>query len=361
MFARHVATLTLAATVFLSCAVAPTKASNSQSTVWLPIVMRPADPVAYWGVLINGVPFDISKLEVLENSLNKKVSIVHWGQPWVINAVYQPFQTAEFNKVRSHGSIPMVNWASWHLGHGINQPDYQLRDIYECKHDNYIRQWASDAKAWGYPLFLRFNHEMNGWWFPWSEQVNGNQPGDFVKAWRHVHDIFAQAGATNVTWVWCPNLTGYYRSTPLEGLYPGDTYVDWIGMDGYNFGTDRNNSWQTFYDVFKHTYDELTTLAPIKPLMIGEVASSEDGGPLGRPASKAAWVSDAFTTQLPTHFPKIKAVVWFNWNDDDPALDWPIESSQASINAFTASIASSYYATNNYANITTSPIPPLRR
>ena len=36
---------------------------------------------------------------------------------------------------------------------------------------------------------------MNGWWWPWSEQLNGNNPGEFVAAWRHVHDIFVQQHA----------------------------------------------------------------------------------------------------------------------------------------------------------------------
>ena len=46
------------------------------------------------------------------------------------------------------------------------------------------------AQEWGHPFFLRFDWEMNGFWFPWSEGVNGNKPGEFVAAWRHVHDIF---------------------------------------------------------------------------------------------------------------------------------------------------------------------------
>ena len=72
------------------------------------------------------------------------------------------------------------------------------------RYDEYIREFAEEARAWGHPFFLRFNWEMNGDWFPWSEGVNGNPSGEYVAAWRHVHDIFAAVGATNVTWVWCP-------------------------------------------------------------------------------------------------------------------------------------------------------------
>ena len=51
-------------------------------------------------------------------------------------------------------------------------------------------KFATDAKTWGHPFFMRMDHEMNGKWYPWSEQVNGNQPGGYVRMWRHVHDIF---------------------------------------------------------------------------------------------------------------------------------------------------------------------------
>ena len=88
------------------------------------------------------------------------------------------------------------------------------------------RQWATAAKAWGHPFFLRFDHEMNGnWQFPWAELLNGNKPGDYVKAWRHVHDMFTSLGATNVSWVWCPNVSGG-STRPMAQLYPGDAYVD---------------------------------------------------------------------------------------------------------------------------------------
>ncbi len=341
----------LAAIVIVSAIAAstPAAARDAQST----------GSVVYWGAYIDGVPWDMSRLDAFELNSQKRVSIVHWGQPWMMSGAYQAFQAEEYDKVRARGSIPMVSWGSWHLGRGVDQPDFQLRDVYEGRHDAYIRQWATEAKAWGHPFFLRFDHEMNGWWqFPWSEQRNGNQPGDYVKAWRHVHDIFTQVGAMNVTWVWCPNIVSA-STTPLPSVYPGDAYVDWVAMDGYNWGSDRGNVWQGFHSVFQQTYDEMIALAPAKPIMIAEVASSEDGGPLGRPASKAAWIRDALATQLPIRFPKIKAVLWFNWDDDDPALDWPIESSPASIEAWAESIASAYYAASDFANLNLSPIPPL--
>jgi beta-mannanase len=128
----------------------------------------------------------------------------------------------------------MVTWEPWDYLGDINQPAYSLSSIIGGAHDSYITRFALDAKAWGHPFFLRFAHEMNGDWYPWNEGINGNTPGQYVQAWRHVHDLFTANGVTNVTWVWSPNIE-YTGSIPLSGLYPGDAYTDWIAMDGYNW------------------------------------------------------------------------------------------------------------------------------
>jgi hypothetical protein len=307
----------------------------------------------YWGAYVKGVPWDLSILDTFESRAGKRSSIVHWGQPWWYGGKYEPFQTQLYERVRQRGAIPLIDWGSWDFCCGTNQPNFQLADIIAGRHDAYIRQWATDAKAWGHPFFLRLNWEMNGSWFPWSEVVNGNRSGEYVRSWQHVHNLFRQVGATNVTWVWSVNeIAG--SSTPIASLYPGDGYVDWVAMDSYNWGTDRGYGWRSFAQAFDATYAALGQLAPGKPIMIAETGSSEDGG------SKAAWIRDAFQVQLPTKYPKVKAVVWFNWNDNDPALDWPIESSQASIDAFRQSVGgSSYYAANAFGSIATSPIRPI--
>src|SRR5712691_10381640 len=97
--------------------------------------------------------------------------------------------------VRGHGSIPMGSREPWGDRRGtVNQPAYSLQNIINGNFDAYITIWARDSKAWGHPYFLRFAAEMNGNWFSFSEGVNGNTPGQFVKAWRHVHDLFTAQG-----------------------------------------------------------------------------------------------------------------------------------------------------------------------
>jgi hypothetical protein len=313
----------------------------------------------YWGANIEGSlygygtpPWDWRGVDTFESHAGKNISLLALGSDWGSSS--NTFPTDAMSTIRSHGSIPFYNWASMTTGGGATESAYQLSDIINGAYDSYITKFAQDAKAWGHPFFLRFDWEMNLMGtYPWVETVNGNSTGQYVKMWRHVHDIFTKVGAYNVTWVWCPNAEYSGSLKPLTSLYPGDSYVDWTCIDGYNWGTNpwKPNVWQTFSEVFGPTYSNVTsTVAPSKPLVIGETASTEYGG------SKASWITDMLGTQLPKYFPKIKAFLWFNWND---TADWPIETSSSAQSAFASGIKSSYYAANNYASLggTTVPLP----
>jgi beta-mannanase len=255
--------------------------------------------------------------------------------------------------VREHGSIPFLSWSSQSIPTQREESDYQLSDVAGGAYDSYIREFATDAAKWGHPFFLRFNWEMNGNWFPWGVGANGNSAADYVAAWRHVHDIFTSVGATNATWVWCPNVDPGNDFAPLDSLYPGDSYVDWTCLDGYNWGTAPNspNKWASVDNLFRSTYDEIVErIAPSKPMIIGETASSEYGG------SKAAWISELLA-KIPSEYPQVHGLLWFEKFDD--GMDWPLETSASATSAFAAGIQSPAYATNSYANLDTNgPIPP---
>ncbi len=244
--------------------------------------------------------------------------------------------------------------------------------------DEFVTAFAEGAKLWGHPFFLRFDWEMNGWWqFPWGtalnpvtgRAINNNTPQDYISMWKHVHDIFAKVGANNVTWVWCPNISGGNQTVPMSNLYPGDNYVDWTCMDGYNKdltmvtfsdGHKEMKYWLTFDQVFsgsayngnKNSYKEITTLAPSKPIILGEWASDEsgDGG-----TKKANWITNALNN-LKTNYPQIRGVVWFNWNSDQGS-SYVIESSSQSQQAFAKGISDTYFAGNVFQNISSSKIP----
>ena len=249
------------------------------------------------------------------------------------------------NSIREHGAIPFFSWSSQSIPSSTNEPDYQLSDVIEGRYDSYIRKFAEEAKAWGHPFYLRFDWEMNGNWFPWGEGTNGNNPGEYVAAWRHVHNIFSEVGATNATWTWCPNVDPNNEFTDVGQFYPGNEYVDWTCLDGYNWGGSR---WKSFDETFSSTYHRIVDgVAPGKPMVIGEVGSAENGG------SKSAWISEMLKA-LPTRYQGIRGVIWFDKPEEG---NWPIESSASAQSAFASGISSASYLPNDYGNLGSGTVP----
>jgi beta-mannanase len=163
--------------------------------------------------------------------------------------------------------------------------------------------------------------------------ANGASADKYLAAYRRVHDAFVKEGAANVVWVWCPNVTDEPRASWNQALnyYPGDDYVDWTCVDGYNWGSSNGGNWQSFRDVFKTIYPTLASKG--KPIMIGEMASAEVGG------DKAAWIAQIVPT-LRDDFPLIKALVWFDVNKE---TDWRISSSPEAEAAFVRMANDAYF------------------
>jgi beta-mannanase len=143
-----------------------------------------------------------------------------------------------------------------------------------------------------------------------------------------VHDVVASTGATNISWVWNPNVP-YWGSTPLNQLYPGGDYVDVVALDGYNWGTSQSwSAWQEPEVLFGEGITQLRQLAPGTPIMIAETASSEVGG------SKPQWITNLF--RYVSAQQDVVALVWFHINKE---ADWRINSTSASADAFRAGLA----------------------
>lgn len=239
--------------------------------------------------------------------------IIHYYQSWG-----GEFQPTHANTVVSRGATPLISWEPWA---GLDASSSQ---------DPYVRSYARAVKNWGGSVYLRVGHEMNLGLFPWSD------PAKFIAGWRRMVDIFRAEGATNAKFVWCPNVTygGYF---PMKEYFPGTSYVDWLCLDGYNFGTTRRSGWESFDQVFGNSINQITALAPGKPLMIGEFSSAEQGG------SKASWIANAFGSAI-KKYPAIRAVVWFNENYADRGqADWRVETSQTSIEAYRNAMTDPYY------------------
>jgi hypothetical protein len=318
----------------------------------------------YWGAQIGdqmtgeAAPWDMTPVSRFQGLVGKGLSLIEFGSPFAecgsSGCAMTKFPLTPLENIRSYGAIPVFSWSSSSTPESLDEPDFSLGAVLSGRYDAYIREFALKAKAWGHPFFLRLNWEMNGFWFGWSEGVNGNTPGQYVAAWRHVHDIFSSVGATNVTWVWCPNVDLYSSLTPLGSLYPGDAYVDWTALDGFNWG-DRAGSpgWQTFNQVFHRTYKRIVTrVAPHKPMMLAEVAASNKGG------KKPAWIKNMLVT-VRHNYRKVRGVIWYDV--DDRGTNWPIERRKQDYRAFRSGIRAGAYRPNEFGGIVNSPIPPPAR
>ena len=323
-------------------------AMTAATTTIVATAQPPADPpLLYWGAHIDGdvygrgdAPWDRTTWNRFEGHAGKRVSLVQFrgAAPWV-----SAFTRTPLDMIRARGAIGYMSMSS---------DAVSLASIASGLYDRSLIAWARAARRYGRPFFLRWNWEMNGTWYDWGAQARAN-PSVFVAAWRHFHDVVRRHGATNVTWVWCPNVV-FEGSTPLDRLYPGGAYVDWTCADVYNFGTlqSKTDRWRTFAAIMRPTYRQLLALAPRKPILLGEIASTEHGG------SKSRWITDLLEVQLPANFPMVRAFVWFNWNivQDGRRYDWQIESSARARSAFASAVAQPRYASNDYGRL-----PRLRK
>lgn len=298
-----------------------------------------------WGALMEGVntyggtfgntPWDANTWNKFEASAGKKASLCHYGQPFP--TIQARFYGSVADLCYARGAIPLMS---------MNTPREAgaQAKLAAGGYDAAITAWAKEVALWGKPIFFRFNWEPNGKWFPWGAEAAAN-PAVYVAAWKRFKDLCDKVGATNLTWVWCMN-TIFTGSTPIDKLYPGDAYVDWTSIDGYNKGALVGDAWVSFTQRMQPTYDALMKLAPTKPVVISEYSSSEKGAPSGE--SKAKWIAD-HAKDLPVKFPMIRGVIWFNWKITENGIvhDWPIESSTAAAAAYKAAMALPYFRTGN--------------
>jgi beta-mannanase len=292
------------------------------------------------GVYRPEFPNNLSVASSLENASSKKLPIIAWYALW--GGWKSAFSASDLDAVSARGSMALITWEPWS---GVSSdPAWTLRNaILSGSNDAYIDSWARGMAAFHQPVFLRFAHEMHNQTYPWAVGINGNTAADYVAAWKHVHDIFARYDTSNVKWIWNPNTLGDAPAStylPIyQSLYPGDAYVDWLGLDIYNTGPNLNWGapyWRSFSQVLTEPYKAITAMSH-KRLMLPEVASAETGG------SKAAWITDMMQTQLPSVFPAVRALVWFDVKKEE---NWPLDSSSMALDAWTTSSRDAAYTPN---------------
>ncbi|MFZ1360885.1 MAG: glycosyl hydrolase [Candidatus Saccharimonadales bacterium] len=235
---------------------------------------------------------------------------------------------------------------SWHLGSIANYHYWA-----SGQGDEFVRTQAVKLREYSRPVVLRPWAEMNADWEECQPTHSSEPPKhfggthrEFIAAWQRVVTIMRGEGTDNVTWAFNPTTDTYAETTDVEAIYPGDEFVDYIALDGYNWGTGNGLTWRSFADVYTEQYTRLTTIAPNKPMWIAEIGSSDPhstspteqtiSAPKG--ASKGAWWQDAIET-IYRDFTRIEAIILF---DAEKERDWRHDSSDIALQGLNMAIAS---------------------
>lgn len=293
----------------------------------------------FMGAYDNNTAESYESVVSLEDSLKIKLPVIQLYTAWG-SKKEQVFPLLRAQAIYDLGSIPMITWEPW-----LNDFDKEkypvnisldnvnrggMKEVSNGKYDEYINEWAIDAKEFNAPLFIRFGHEMNDpYRYPWGPQYN--KPEEFIAAWKHVVDRFRKIGANNVIWIWSP----HPAYTTYEQYYPGNNYVDWIGVGTLNYGTVETwSKWWSFKDIFNAFYSKISTYD--KPMMISEFGSLEVGG------DRTKWYKEAFDS-FPYKYPSVKAIIFYNNSSDNTTsyktFDWSITKDQQVTAAIRRSIA----------------------
>ena len=262
-----------------------------------------AIPGIRFGLSTPQAPWSSAEINTASEAVGAHPTVVQFFVKWK-----QDFRPDSVPQTYKQGALPLISWEPWAgIKAGVDQPDYALSKIASGQYDDYITRFATAVRDQKWPIAIRFAHEMNGNWYPWAEKRSGNRAGEYVQMWRHVHDIFQQVKATNVIWIWSPNILRPVPSVKLQPLYPGDDYVDWIGLVGYAVEE------KTAAAVFEPTINAVRGFTA-KPVIITETAVQ--AGPY-----QITWIADFFRWMAAR--PDVVGFIWFNFSTEQGGTsDW---------------------------------------
>ncbi len=286
-----------------------------------------AGPQRTIGVSLPSYHYDAGKVTDVERLTGHEVDVLQTFVSWQYDGHPEraEFPAHRARQIHATGATLEVSWAPSNPRKGSHDPQFALAGIARGDHDAYVRRFAAAVRDAGEPVRIRFGHEMNGRWQPWNESRSGNHPGDFARAWRHLHEVFEQAGASNAIWVWSPNVVGP-NQTPLAGLYPGDASVDEVGIDGYSYPRSGCPSPER---LFGPTIAQVRRLSP-RPVRLAEVAVATTC------PARARWITSLFDYLDAT--PSITGLTW--WQRSGDGYDWRVTDG-AALEAMRAGLARS--------------------
>lgn len=315
--------------------VSPAASENNERTCML---ASPPPGYLYHGVHITNASSQDDKISSAD--LSSYEQIVGKTAAWV-DIPNHWFQSREFpltaaSWIRDTGSIPFIRLMLWSAAQENRQePLFTLDEILKGTFDNDLQKWAQSARAFASPIIVDFGPEVNGSWYPWNGWWNGRDvkvsygdpsypdgPERFRDAYRHIINLMRHEKVINITWVFHVNYNDYPGEdwNRFENYYPGDDYIDWIGISVYGAQQPASNEWPGFSDIMHELYPRLSGLSALKPIVLVEFGVAQNN-PLG---SQALWVQQTLTDLVNNRWPRIIGFSWWNkaWqNNSNPHLD----------------------------------------
>ena len=321
---KNLAKALASAFVAMFLTLAPVSADTASHTQALAALTPPAGKLLF-GAYVGGITGEeddmtLANVKAYERTVGHRIAWVYFSNNWYRSRAF-PEETARW--VRAHGATPFVRLmlrSDPEQDHA--EPLFTVARIARGDFDNDLNAWMKAAARFGTPILAEYGTEMNGEWFQWNGRWNGRAKGaaDFAAAYRHIIDIARKNGATNIVWVFHVNWAdGPKRPwNRLENYYPGDGYIDWMGISLYSMQGPQEYE-PTAFSQITGTLARLHRLAPQKPVIIAEF-----GTDVHNPREPAApWAEKALDLILSGRYPII-GFSWWNetWpNDDTPAHD----------------------------------------
>ena len=256
-------------------------------------------PGAYLGLYSHSAPSSYAGVDAFTTATGVSPRVIVYYSGWL-----EAFQTGFATTVADHGAIPLVQ---------MNPTHASVAAVTAGRYDSYLTAYAKAVRAYHHPVILSFGHEMNGSWYSWG--YTHTSPAAFVAAWRHIVTLFRRLGTNNVTWLWTINTIHKNNGVPSPGpWWPGNSYVNWIGIDGY-----FTSQSSVFSSVFGPTIVYVHSLTR-DPILITETSATPA-------ATQPAKIADLFAGV------RLYDLLGFIWFDSIDKVDWRI-TSPAAIAAF---------------------------
>ncbi len=287
-----------------------------------------------------------ARISDFETLAGKEITWAYFSNNWLTTIEFPSVAVAE---ILSAGRLPFIRLMARSSFDDPPDPVYSLQRFLDGDFDAQLHTWARAAANVEAPLLVEFGTEVNGDWFGWNGRWNGAGQttgyGDptqfdgqerFRDTYRRIVDIFRAEGADNVTWFFHADCSGSPNQpwNSISGYYPGDEYVDWIGISCYG-PQDPTEGWWTLTEVLDPAYPEFAGLSPTKPMALLEFAVL-DAPTLG---SKAQWITEAIDAVRTGRYPRVRAISW--WHENFGSSNLRIDTSPAALAAYRQAVAPS--------------------